>query len=105
MGRCETLVLLGFLGFARVVQQNWGLVKRVHDAVPKPEHQMTESNSTASPVARRAYSIKETAAMLGLHHNSIRRLIDRGELRASRALRHYLIPSTEIDRFLKASTN
>jgi len=49
---------------------------------------------------RAAYSVGETAAMLGVSTKTIRRLIARGLLRASRALRHRLIPATEIHRFL-----
>ena len=49
---------------------------------------------------RLAYSVQETACMLGVCDKSIRRLILRGLLRPSRALRHILIPKQEIDRFL-----
>jgi len=52
---------------------------------------------------RLAYSVKETAALLGLSEKTVRRLIDRGLLKASRALRHLLIPKKEIDRFLEAT--
>ncbi|MCC6235290.1 MAG: helix-turn-helix domain-containing protein [Verrucomicrobiales bacterium] len=48
-----------------------------------------------------AYSVRETAELLGVSEKTIRRLIYRKLLRASRALRHILIPRTEIDRFLK----
>ena len=50
---------------------------------------------------RLAYSVQETACMLGVCDKSIRRLILRGLLRPSRALRHILIPKQEIDRFLR----
>lgn len=50
---------------------------------------------------RMAYSVRETAELLGVSEKTIRRLIYRKLLRASRALRHILIPRTEIDRFLK----
>jgi excisionase family DNA binding protein len=50
---------------------------------------------------RIAFSIKETAAMLGVCDKTVRRLISRGLLRPSRALRHLLISRQEIDRFLK----
>lgn len=54
-----------------------------------------------SPSARLAYSIQETAHMLGVCDKSVRRLILRGLLRPSRALRHLLIPKHELDRFLR----
>lgn len=50
---------------------------------------------------RLAFSIQETAAMLGLSDKSVRRLIWRGLLRPSRALRHIRIPKDEIERFLR----
>ncbi len=50
---------------------------------------------------RLAYSIQETARMLGVCDKSIRRLILRGLIRPSRALRHILIPKAELDRFLR----
>lgn len=50
---------------------------------------------------RLAFSIQETAAMLGVCDKSVRRLILRGLLRPSRALRHLLIPKHELDRFLR----
>ncbi len=51
--------------------------------------------------ARLAYSVQETARMLGVCDKSVRRLILRGLLRPSRALRHIRIPKQEIDRFLR----
>jgi len=56
---------------------------------------------SAPPSARLAYSIQETAQMLGVCDKSVRRLILRGLLRPSRALRHLLIPKDELDRFLR----
>jgi excisionase family DNA binding protein len=50
---------------------------------------------------RLAYSLKETATMLGVCEKSVRRLIHRGLIRPSRALRHILIPKIEIERFLR----
>ena len=52
---------------------------------------------------RLAYSLKETAAMLGICEKSVRRLIYRELIRPCRALRHILIPKTEIERFLRDS--
>ena len=52
------------------------------------------------PIARLAYSIKEVAVAFGVSEKSVRRLIDRGKLRPSRALRHLRIPKKEVERFL-----
>ena len=53
---------------------------------------------------RLAYSIRETADLLGVSYTSVYRLIARGLLKSSSALRHKLIPHTEILRFLKTTT-
>ena len=63
-------------------------------------------NATTSPTvhsasSRIAYSVQEAAQMLGVCDKSIRRLILRGLLRPSRALRHILIPKDELERFLR----
>jgi len=51
---------------------------------------------------RLAYSIKEAASMLGVDYFSVYRLIQRGKLKACRALRgKFLIARTELLRLLK----
>ena len=54
-----------------------------------------------SAVPRLAFSIRETAQMLGICEKSVRRLIERGLLRTSRALRHHRVTKQETERFLK----
>jgi excisionase family DNA binding protein len=51
-------------------------------------------------IRRRAFSIGETAMILGVSAVSIRRLIARGLLRPNRTLRHLRISESEITRFL-----
>ena len=53
------------------------------------------------PLPRLAYSLREAAEVLGLSYSSCFRLVQRGLLRSSNALRHKLIPAIEIERFLK----
>jgi excisionase family DNA binding protein len=49
-----------------------------------------------------AYSIQESADLLGVDYFSVYRLIQRGKLRACRALRgKLLVPRTELLRLLK----
>jgi hypothetical protein len=64
----------------------------------------TPQTQSGTPPTRLAYSIQETARMLGICDKSVRRLILRGLLRPSRALRHMLIPQHEIERFLRDTT-
>jgi excisionase family DNA binding protein len=59
------------------------------------------STSVAEP-ERLAYSIQESADLLGVDYFSVYRLIQRGKLRACRALRgKLLVPRTELLRLLK----
>lgn len=64
-------------------------------APPPPQEIFAETE-------RLAYSIKESAALLGVDYFSVYRLIQRGKLRACRALRgKLLVPRSELLRLLK----
>lgn len=52
---------------------------------------------------RLAYTMEETATILGGSYITVHRLLKRGLLRSSSALRHKVIPITEIERFLKTT--
>ncbi len=57
----------------------------------------------ASPAPLGALKIKDAAKYLGgISTISVRRLIKRGLLKPNYALRHILIPVTELERFLEA---
>jgi excisionase family DNA binding protein len=62
----------------------------------------SEPNATEPPPNERlAYSIHEAADMLGVDYFSVYRLIQRGKLKACRALRgKFLITRTELFRLL-----
>jgi excisionase family DNA binding protein len=51
-------------------------------------------------VPRLAYSVREVAAMLNVSSKSVRRLVDRDLLKASRALRHLRITRVSLESFL-----
>jgi len=53
------------------------------------------------PLPRLAYTMEETAKILGVSYITVHRLLKRGLLRSSTALRHKLIPYSEIQRFLR----
>ena len=57
-----------------------------------------------NPLPRLAYSVRESAEMLGVCEKTIRRLISRGLICPNKALRHLLIPKKEIERFLEESS-
>ena len=58
-----------------------------------------DSDKPALP--KLAYSMQETADVLGVSYFTVHRLLKRGLLKSSTALRHKLIPIAEIERFLK----
>lgn len=63
----------------------------------------SKSNATGQSPQKEwiAYSIHEAADMLGVEYFSVYRLIQRGKLKACRALRgKFLIPRTELFRLL-----
>jgi len=59
--------------------------------------------ATTSLLPRLAYTMRETADILGVSYITVHRLLKRGKLRASDAVRNKVIPLTEIERFLKDS--
>jgi excisionase family DNA binding protein len=62
-----------------------------------------ENNQPAkAQLPRLAFSLQETAEMLGVSYITIWRLVQRGKLKSSGPLRTKLITQTEINRFLNA---
>ena len=59
--------------------------------------------ANAVPLPRLAYTMRETAAILGVSYITVHRLLKRGKIRASDAIRNKVIPQTEIERFLRES--
>ncbi len=59
--------------------------------------------TTAAPLPRLAYTMRETADIIGVSYITVHRLLKRGKLRSSDAIRNKVIPLTEIERFLKDS--
>ena len=53
---------------------------------------------------RLAYTMRETAEVLGVHYQTVYRLLKRGLLRSSGALRRKVISKAEIERFLKETS-
>lgn len=64
-------------------------------------------NQTAAPVLpalpRLAFTMRETAQLLGCNYQTVYRLSKRGLLRSSSALRTKMFPVAEIERFLSAN--
>jgi excisionase family DNA binding protein len=67
------------------------------------ENQQKIETSPAK-IERLAYSLKETAEMLGVDYFSVYRLVQRGKLKACRALRgKFLVPRSELIKLLNAA--
>jgi excisionase family DNA binding protein len=61
--------------------------------------QIENSDQTPS-LPRLAYSMRESAEILGVSYITVHKWIKRGLLKCSSASRHKLIPLSEIQRFL-----
>ena len=57
-------------------------------------------DNTSTP-ERLAFSMREAANCLGVSYISMHRLVQRGLIKSSSALRTKVIPRTELERFLK----
>ncbi len=68
------------------------------DALSSSQSQMANTEAE-----RLAYSVQESADLLGVNYFSVYRLIQRGKLRACRALKgKLLVPRAELLRLLKS---
>ena len=66
----------------------------------------SESDAPASPpkIEPLAFTLRQTAAMLNVSYISAHRLVQRGLLKSSSALRTKLISKSEIERFLRETS-
>jgi excisionase family DNA binding protein len=74
--------------------------------VDASENAATASHNPSTltpPLPRLAYTMRETAKILGVSYMTVHRLLKRGKLHASDAIRNKVIPKVEIERFLKDS--
>lgn len=72
-------------------------------AVPALATPVSQSLLGGKPegLPRLAYTMKETAEILGVSYITVHRLLQRGLLRSSLAVRHKVIPRREIEQFLE----
>lgn len=59
-----------------------------------------KTQSGPAPIERAALKINEFAEACGVSPISIRRAIEKGQIRVCRKFRHVLIPATELEKFL-----
>ena len=73
-------------------------------APPPPPAGGLDKVDKEGDLPRLAYSMKETAQILGMSYATVFRLVQRGLLRTIPAIRHKLIPRKEVERFLNTAT-
>jgi excisionase family DNA binding protein len=100
-------VTINFTGQITVERET--LVKLLRDAAPGPLEAIETRPGGLVNIAdgnkpRLAYSVRETAETLGISCGTVYRLLRRGLLRSSLALRNKVIAKTEIERFLKETS-
>ena len=61
------------------------------------------STPVSAPVERQALTIGEAAQLLGVHRETLRAAIDRGEVPAARLGRRWLIPIAALDDLLSTA--
>jgi excisionase family DNA binding protein len=71
------------------------------EPVTPPQARTLKLPEAGGRLPRLAYTVKETAEILGISPPTVYRLLCRGLLRSSLALRHKIIARSEIERFLK----
>ncbi|RIH90871.1 DNA binding domain, excisionase family [Calidithermus terrae] len=52
-----------------------------------------------------AYNVQEVAALLGIHRNTVRKLIQRGDIPAMRLGHRILVPRAKLEALLDAKQN
>ena len=83
---------------------------RNQQPVPFSKAEAIMNNATNTPpqainsAPRLAYTVQEVAEMLAVSPKTIYRLVDRGLLKSSKALRHLRITRQSIEAFLEATT-
>ncbi len=65
---------------------------------------MLMEKEITTPIPRYGLTMQETAESLGISRISVWRLLKRGKLRSSNVLRHKIIAVSEIERFLRDTT-
>ena len=67
--------------------------------------QVNWNERSASELPRMAFKIHEAAQVMGISIKAVRRLLSRGLLKKSMAMRHVLISASEIQRFLDRTSS
>ena|SRR5579859_6141550 len=97
-----TIAITGVLTIGRAELEQ--LLARLFQSGPgssTPTLNMAMRDDKPAPMG---FTVKQTAELLGVGPETVYRLLKRGLLRSSSALRTKVIPRVEIERFLKETT-
>ncbi len=102
-----TIAISGNLTVARADLERMlrGLVAPVPASAPQAQTRSVLAQEAGGKALRLAYTVPETAEALGVSKMSVYRLMYRGLLKPSLALRKKMIARSEIERFLKTTTS
>jgi len=81
---------------------SWDQSKPANPALRSTQTKQMEKKAISQP-KRMAFKLKEAAQLMGVSEISIRRAIEKGQLRACRAFRHLLIPASELEKLIGGS--
>ena len=79
------------------------MTKRDNSGKATKANPATKTTGPAESLPRLAYSMAETAQVLGVSYMTVHRLLKQKQLRACGGLRNKVIPKGEIARFLAES--
>jgi excisionase family DNA binding protein len=91
---CQAQYLGGFSMGATKVKPNPNAAEHAATVTPAQKRAKKE----LPPLPRRCYSVTETAAMVGVHPDTVRKEINRGNILKIRLADRILIPASEVDR-------
>lgn len=87
--------------FGSIVPEIAGLSKDIKEL--RKEVAELKAGKSPAPLRKKKFlKVKEVAAELGISTTSVYRYIDRGLLKPSKASRHKLIPTEQIENFSKS---
>jgi excisionase family DNA binding protein len=69
---------------------------------PNPSASARNGRGVPPPIERLAFSLGEVASMLGLSNATVYRMVQRGDIKPIRGIRHHTFSKREIDRLLSA---
>ena len=99
-----TMAITGQLTISREAMTELLRSAQAEAAIVEAPPALTEKPGGGKGVPRLAFTMRETAEILGVSYVTVHRLLQRGLLRSSLASRHKIISKVEIERFLKETS-